>query len=68
MATKKRPYVPDVEISAPLKLDKSWAFRWNDEKISYDQYKQLVEDHAQWVKDLGKKVDEDIPTKRRKKK
>jgi hypothetical protein len=67
MATRKA-YVPDVEISAPLKLDKSWSFRWNDEKISFDQYKQLVEDHAQWVKDLGKKVDDDIPTKRRKKK
>ena len=68
MATKKKPYVPDVEISTPLKLDKSWSFRWNDEKIDFVQYNQLVEDHKQWVKDLGKKVEEDIPTKRRKKK
>lgn len=63
------PKLIDFEVSAPLIVDKSWSFRHNDERITYEQYLANVEEHKRWIADQQKAstVEED-PIKRKKKK
>lgn len=71
MATKSKskPVQPDVEISPPFVPDVKWTFRYNDEPVTFDQYKQIQKDHDQWTKEQEKAkiVVDDIPKKRKKK-
>lgn len=66
MATKKKPVVQDFEISPPLKLDKTWSYKWNDERVTYEQYVQLCKDQEAWVKEQASK-EEYIPPKKKRK-
>lgn len=70
MATKKKPPVDEVEISPAFKVDKTWSFRCNDERVTYEQYLTIQEDHKQWIKDQASKPKDEYvpPTKRKKKK
>lgn len=68
MATKKKVAADLPEISTVMKPDKSWSFKWNDERVTYEQYIQLNEDHKQWVREQEKKIAEpEVPTRRKKK-
>ena len=69
MATKKIAH-PDVEISPPFKVDKTWSFKCNDERVTYDQYLQIMEDHKAWIKEQAAKPKDEYvpPTKRKKRK
>lgn len=55
MATKNKQPQTDIEISPVLVPDDKWKYRWNDQPITYEQYKKLVEDHKQWVKEQESK-------------
>jgi len=54
------------------KLDKSSAdtptYRWNDEIVTEQEYKDHVEEHKQWVASFIKFVLEDEPIKKSKRK
>lgn len=68
---KKQPPPPSVEISPVAVPDKSWSFRYNDERVTYEQYMQIQQDHSQWVKDSSSKKakeEEVIPPKKTRKK
>lgn len=68
MATKKKtPPIDEVEVSVPLVPDKTWSFRHNDERVTFEQWKQINEDHKRWTKEQESKVhaDIDLPTKKR---
>jgi hypothetical protein len=69
MATKKKVTIPEiqVEISPPFKMDSTWSFRCNDERVTYEQYLATQKDHAEWVKEEAKPKEEYIPPKRKKK-
>lgn len=57
-------------MSTPLVVDKTWSFRHNDERITYDQYLTIMKDHAQWTAEQERlaDVEEELPAKRKKKK
>lgn len=55
MATKNKQSQTDIEISPVLVPDDKWKYRWNDQPITYEQYKKLVEDHKQWVREQESK-------------
>lgn len=67
MATKKKPPSDEVEVSVPLIPDKTWSFRYNDERVTFEQWKQLNEDHKRWVKEQESKssADTELPSKKR---
>lgn len=68
MATKKKTIEPDVEISPPFRVDKTWSFKCNDERVTYDQYLQIQEDHKSWIKEQANKKDEYVPPTKKKRK
>ena len=50
---KKKAPVPvtdTVYVSEPLVIDSTWQFTWNDQRITYDQYTALCNEHNQWCK------------------
>ena len=58
----------DVEISPVVKPDKTWNFRVNDERVTYEQWVQFNEDHKKWIKEQENiAMLEDEPVKKRKK-
>ena len=45
---------PDVEISGPVADKKGWKYYCNDEQVTEAVYKQMMEDHSNWVKEQEK--------------
>ena len=59
----------DFEVSVPMTVDGTWSFRHNDERITYEQYLAIAEEHKKWVESLlVATAEEEQPVKRRKKK
>ncbi len=59
----------DVEITTPLIVDDSWSFKYNDERITYEQHLANEKAHKEWVAALLKSAElEEEPVRRRKKK
>jgi hypothetical protein len=65
VATKTKPVNDEFIISTPLVPDKTWSYKWNDERVTYEQYKQKEEEHREWVKSLNKPVEEEPKRKRK---
>lgn len=71
MATKKKtPPADEVEVSVPLVPDKTWSFRHNDERVTFEQWKQINEDHKKWTLEQEKVANAvyEVETKKRKRK
>ena len=50
-------------------VDDTWSFKHNDERITYQQYVKITEDHKKWVLEQEALQDlEEEPVKRKKKK
>ena len=59
----------NTDISAPVIVDDTWSFKHNDERITYQQYVKITEDHKKWVLEQEALQDlEEEPVKRKKKK
>jgi len=44
-----------------------WTYKWNDNVVSFEEYKKLEADHAAWVKELEQKeLEESKPVKTKK--
>lgn len=48
--------MPDVEISGPVVDKKGWKYYCNDEQVTEAVYKQMMEDHSNWIKEQEKAV------------
>lgn len=71
MATKKKtPPADEVEVSVPLVPDKTWSFRHNDERVTFEQWKQINEEHKRWTLEQAKAANAvyEVETKKRKRK
>lgn len=57
-----------MQVSDPLIVDKTWSFRHNDERVTYEQYVKIVEDHKKWALEQESRHEvEEEPVKRKKK-
>jgi len=46
--------VPDVEISPPPTDMKGWKYHCNDEAVTEAVFKQVQQDHEEWIKNRDK--------------
>jgi hypothetical protein len=49
----KKPAIQPTEqfeISVPLVPNEKWSYRWNDQPVTFEQYKTLSQQHREWVK------------------